>query len=491
MKNKLELERDIYVDLINWKKNHSKQVLLLEGARQVGKTHIIKKFAKEQYKHVIYINLLDDSGEMFLECDEELHADIRNHKFNINDNALKELFKRYDEKFVDNSDTIIIIDEIQESYKIYNKIRGLSRELESHVVVTGSYLGRVVNNKEFWSPVGDVYAMQAYPLSFQEFLKAFDLFKLYLELDLYGGSDKEDYEKISNMFSIYSVIGGYPAVVVTLKETGEIAECRKIISNIVRIFCEESARYFNNNIIKESENGLVNNIIDVNMFNHTLESITKLLVNEKKGFKEDSFNEALQKVVRKEYSSNISKDVCHRAISWLESAKIIRYCNKIINCNINDFRAKQRCFFTDLGIATHLLNLAMTSASDESGLINEIFVFNCLDRSLDNTPAFATLNNGELDFLVKSDYDSKLYGIEVKSGKNSGKTISDALSSNKIDYALYLKGNTLGGIDKEKNIITMPIYLFERFKFDIGERVLSRIDRVTLEANLMFKPHEK
>lgn len=487
----MELERDIYVDLLHWKKNHSKQVLLLEGARQVGKTHIIKKFAKDQYKNVIYINLLDDSGEMFLECYEQLHADIRNHKFNINDNTLKELFKKYDNRFVDNSDTIIIIDEIQESYKIYNKIRGLSRELESHVVVTGSYLGRVVNNKEFWSPVGDVYAMQVYSLSFQEFLKAFDLFELYLNLDLYGDSNKEDYEKISNMFSVYSVIGGYPAVVVTLKETGDIAECRKIISNIVRIFCEESARYFNDTIIKESDGRFVNNIIDVNMFSTTLESITKLLVNEKKGFKEDSFNEALQKVVRKEYSSNISKDVCHRAISWLESAKIIRYCNKIINCNINDFRAKQRCFFTDLGIATHLLNLIKTSDSDEIGLINEIFVFNCLDRTLDNTPSFATLNNGELDFLVKSNYDSKLYGIEVKTGKNSGKTISEALNLNKIDYALYLKGNTLGGIDKEKNIITIPIYLFERFKFDIGERILNRVDRVTLEANRIFKMNSK
>lgn len=487
----MELERDIYVDLLNWKKNHSKQVLLLEGARQVGKTHIIKKFAKDQYKNVIYINLLDDSGEMFLECYEQLHADIRNHKFNINDNTLKELFKKYDNRFVDNSDTIIIIDEIQESYKIYNKIRGLSRELESHVVVTGSYLGRVVNNKEFWSPVGDVYAMQVYSLSFQEFLKAFDSFELYLNLDLYGDSNKEDYEKISNMFSVYSVIGGYPAVVVTLKETGDIAECRKIISNIVRIFCEESARYFNDTIIKESDGRFVNNIIDVNMFSTTLESITKLLVNEKKGFKEDSFNEALQKVVRKEYSSNISKDVCHRAISWLESAKIIRYCNKIINCNINDFRAKQRCFFTDLGIATHLLNLIKTSDSDEIGLINEIFVFNCLDRTLDNTPSFATLNNGELDFLVKSNYDSKLYGIEVKTGKNSGKTISEALNLNKIDYALYLKGNTLGGIDKEKNIITIPIYLFERFKFDIGERILNRVDRVTLEANRIFKINSK
>jgi len=56
-----------------------------------------------------------------------------------------------------------------------------------------------------------------------------------------------------------------------------------------------------------------------------------------------------------------------------------------------------------------------------------------------------------------------------------------------IDYALYLKGNTLGGIDKEKNVVTIPIYLFERFKFDIGERVLSRGDRVTLEASRIFK----
>lgn len=486
----MELERDIYVDLLDWKKNHSKQVLLVEGARQVGKTYIIKKFAREEYKHVIYINLSDDSGDVFLECYDDLHDDIKNHKFNINDNSLKELFKRYDDKFVDSSDTIIIIDEIQESYKIYNKIRGFSRELESHVVVTGSYLGRVVNSKEFWSPVGDVYAIQVYPLSFEEFLKAFDAFELYLKLDLYGSSDKNDYEKISNMFSVYSVVGGYPAVVVNLKETGNIADCRKIISNIIRIFCEESARYFNDNIIKESGKDFLSNIIDVNMFNHTLESITKLLTNEKKGFKEDSFNEALQKIVRKEYSSNISKDVCHRAISWLESAKIIGYCNKVINCNINDFRAKQRCFFTDLGIATHLLNSALTSESDEIGLINEIFVFNCLDRRINSTPSFATLNNGELDFLVKSEYDSKLYGIEVKSGKNSGKTISEALNLNKIDYALYLKGNTFGGIDKEKNIITIPIYLLGRFKFDIGERVLSRVDRVTIDASLLFKKDE-
>ena len=112
-------------------------------------------------------------------------------------------------------------------------------------------------------------------------------------------------------FSIFLFKNIGTALVVTLKETGHIAECRKIISNIVRIFCEESARYFGNNLVKESDS---------------------------------SFNEALLKVVRKEYSSNISK---------------------------------------------------------------------------------------------------------------------------------------------------VPIYIFERFKFDIGERVLSRVDRVTLEANLMFKPHEK
>lgn len=123
-------------------------------------------------------------------------------------------------------------------------------------------------------------------------------------------------------------------------------------------------------------------------------------------------------------------------------------------------------------------------------MINEIFVFNCLDRRINSTPAFATLNNGELDFLVKSEYDSKLYGIEVKSGKNSGKTISDALNLNKIDYALYLKGNTFGRIDKEKNIITIPIYLLGRFKFDIGERILSRVDRVTMDASLLFKKDE-
>ncbi|SFD35677.1 ATP-binding protein [Clostridium uliginosum] len=465
----MELKRDIYVDLLNWKENHSKQVLLLEGCRQVGKTHIIKKFAREQYKRVIYINLSDDSGKRLLECYKKLYEDIRNNKININNNYLKELFKRYDDNFVDSSDTIIVIDEIQESYKVYNKIRGFSKELESHVVVTGSYLGRIVNNKEFWLLVGDVYTIQVYPLSFEEFLKAFDLFDVYLNLDFFGGSDEEDYEKISNMFSVYSVVGGYPEVVAKLEETGNIMECENIISNIIKTFCKELTKYFGDNSI------------NVSIFNHILRSINKLLTNKKKVFKEDSFNEALQKVLSKGHYSNISKEVLNRAVSWLESANIIGYCNKIINCNINDFKVKQRCFFTDLGVATHLLNLLGVLNFDEISLRNEIFVFNCLARSENKTPSFSTLNKGELDFLVKSKYDSKLYGIQVKSSKNSEKTISDALRLNKIDYALYLKEGTFGGIDKEKKIITVPIYLFERFKFDIGERVLEH------EINNIFK----
>ncbi len=79
------------------------------------------------------------------------------------------------------------------------------------------------------------------------------------------------------------------------------------------------------------------------------------------------------------------------------------------------------------------------------------------------TPAFATLGNGEIDFFVKSLHSEETHAVEVKTGKNSGRTAAEALEKQKADYILYAKGDIYGG--KAGNIITIPIYGIAKYRF--------------------------
>jgi predicted AAA+ superfamily ATPase len=174
--------------------------------------------------------------------------------------------------------------------------------------------------------------------------------------------------------------------------------------------------------------------------------------------------------VVKDYSSNISKASVNRAIDWLYSAGIIGFAGKITDCNILDFKAKSRCYFMDLGLARYYLEHIGCSDGDIAGIISENYVYLDLKRRTNHpseialeTPAFATLGNGEIDFYVKSIRSKKTYAIEVKAGKKNSKTIQDVLDKNKADYVVFAKGNTHGGI--KDNVYTIPIYGISKFKF--------------------------
>ena len=104
----IELKRDIYEELLKWKKRSSGLFLELEGARQVGKTYILDKFAREQYQQYIYINMIGESGEYFLECYEKAY-----HRRNVQDeaeNGMTAVLKTYASDFVYSRETIVFID---------------------------------------------------------------------------------------------------------------------------------------------------------------------------------------------------------------------------------------------------------------------------------------------------------------------------------------------------------------------------------------------
>lgn len=135
---------------------------------------------------------MEYTGELLLNCYNHLKNITDSNNFNhISFNFVYELIKLYDKNFLDTADTVIIIDEIQESAEIFNIIRNFARNLNCDVIVTGSYLGRVMLGKGFKYSAGDYETIEVSSLSFLEFLDAFNLLDLYNNLDLYGKSEKK------------------------------------------------------------------------------------------------------------------------------------------------------------------------------------------------------------------------------------------------------------------------------------------------------------
>lgn len=452
---RIELERTAYKKLLEWKKNAGRSTLEVSGARQVGKTYLVNKFADKEYKQKIYINLLELSGELFLNQYEKLWSEMTQGK--RFENPVYELIRRYEPSFTDSPDTVVIIDEIQESAEIYNRVREFTRQLSSDFIITGSYLGRVLN-KEFKYSAGDLDSIEIQTLSFEEFLRAMGKWELYDQLDIYGGSGETVYKELEELYQIYCTIGGYPAVVLSYLEQKNIEQCQAVLEKIVHLFANESRRYFED-------------ILEYDTYENIFTSVARILVKEKKGLDADSFSEELQSIVVKEYSSNLSKAGVNRAIDWLYSAGIIGFAGKLTGCDILSYKAKSRAFFMDLGLTTYFLTQTGCASGDIQEVVNENFVFLDLRRRISfpreialETPAFATWGNYEIDFYVKSIKGQHTYAVEVKSGKNSSRTMDEVLEKKKADYILYTKGKTHGGV--KDHIYTIPIYGLAKFRFE-------------------------
>ena len=208
-------------------------------------------------------------------------------------------------------------------------------------------------------------------------------------MDLADDREPGIYEELKQAYQIYKQIGGYPKVVETYLKTREIEAAERELVRIIRIFLNESLRYFDD-------------ITDISVFANIFLSICRILLREKKGLKENSISEELQKLVTKNYSSNLTKATCYRAINWLYHSGIIGFCGKITEMDILDFKPGSRCFFMDLGVANYYLPRTGATAEALEGSLNENYVYiNLLKRQefpeeiIFETPAFATYKGGQ------------------------------------------------------------------------------------------------
>ena len=153
------MKRNAMNDLISWKNKKNRKPLLLYGARQVGKTYLVKKFAEEQFKDIIYVNFETNNI-----VDKVINENISPGYIIKN---LEIIFN----KKIDKENTLIFFDEIQKNTRALTSLKYFYEEAPQYYIIgAGSLLGVHINKKDFSFPVGKVDFMTIYPLSFDEFL---------------------------------------------------------------------------------------------------------------------------------------------------------------------------------------------------------------------------------------------------------------------------------------------------------------------------------
>lgn len=228
--------RNVEENLKKWKKSVTKKPLVISGARQVGKTYSILKFAKENYKSYLYVNF-------------ERDLDIKNFmdKTANPKEIISYLEIAYPQINFEEGKTLIIFDEVQACPQALTSIKFLGSETKYDYIVSGSLLGIAIKHTSSY-PVGYVESIEMKPMGFDEFLKAMNL-KDQVILQLKDYFEKGEpvnemlHEKFMDYFRTYIIVGGMPEAVKCYVKTKDFMAVRKIQRQIVEDYYRDMAKY--------------------------------------------------------------------------------------------------------------------------------------------------------------------------------------------------------------------------------------------------------
>lgn len=431
--------RDIQRDLEEWRQDENHGVLQLEGARQIGKTTELLKFAYKNYEYVLYVNLA---------------SDVYGFKEVVQNGCSPMEFEKYCRRsgnphFKNNCQTILIIDEIQVSEQVYNAIRSIASAVKCDIIVTGSYLGQTVK-EGYFLPAGTVSYIKMYPLSFAEFCRIYDKDNLLGRIDLFGKSEQSWYEQLFALYDIYRRIGGYPAVIKKYLVCGNYAECYQVIADLLNTFEKESGNYFQ--VSKEPV-----------IFRSVYREAMIEMCRERKG-SGNKVVELVTNIVKSSEKLLVSRDEISNAIAWLTYSGIIGECGCYVDGDRMKYQPARRLYYMDCGIASYIgADLGVEQGSIE-GILTETFVFAELYRLYTEryhnrkvkgeTPSFSVYGQNEIDFMLV-DRENNIYGIEVKTKDGAPKSLRVYMDKKLIDRAIVAK-RTNGGQDG--GFETIPVF---------------------------------
>lgn len=422
------MQRKIYDELTKWKKSDKRKPLLLTGARQVGKTYILKEFAKNEFKQFVYINL---------DADRERYELIFNGSIEPSE-LISNLEIISGTKIIPN-DTLIIFDEVQEVPRALTSLKYFCEMApEYFVAASGSLLGIALHEGSSF-PVGKVDTLQLEPLDFEEFIMATGQDNL-LKIINNENNLKIFSDKLLALFREYLVVGGMPEAVASWVDKHDFQEVDKVQNTIL-------LAYFND-ISKHTDPTTATRIHQI--WNSLPAQFAKR--NEK-----FMFNTIKEGARAREYES---------AVQWLTDCKIVRKVNRIktgarLPLKPYEDISSFKLYFLDVGLFRHLAGVSSAMVMDEvelfkefNGFFVEQFVLQQM-APLHEMYYWASDASAEVDFVTS--YGLNVMPIEVKSGQN---VKAKSLRIYRDEYQPQLSVRfSLRPLEYNDGLLNLPIYL--------------------------------
>lgn len=383
------MERTAYQDLINWKNKKNRKPLILNGARQVGKTWLLKKFGENEYESFAYINC-DDTPEMkIIFSDFDTQRLIRNFSSITGVEIIREK-------------TLIVLDEIQEVPNALTALKYFCENApEYHIIVAGSLLGIGLHEGTGF-PVGKVNELSLYPLTFEEFCNALGKNILMNQVKEHKWNELSVLSHtFIELLRQYYYVGGMPAVVKDYCEKQNLKSVRDIQNQILADYKRDFSKHVPKEILPK--------------VNIVWNSIPSQLSKENKKF----IYSAIKKGGRAKEFEN--------AIQWLIDAGLVYKVLRISKIEkplkfYEDFDAF-KLFILDLGLLGAMVDVSAkdvlvnnTAFVEYKGTFTEQYVLQELITVKKNIYYYSKENsNLEIDFIIQKD---EVYPIEVKAEEN-------------------------------------------------------------------------
>ena len=427
------MQRDRLNDLFAWKTSNLRKPLIVRGARQVGKTWLLKEFGKKAYKQYVYVNFEDTPNlkSLFL------------NDFNIK--RIITTLEINSQNTITPDDTLIIFDEIQEAERGITVLKYFCENApEYHVVAAGSLLGMAFHRHESF-PVGKVDFINLHPLSFNEFLIATGEQKLADVLRQKDWTTLHIFKnRLVELLRYYFFVGGLPEVVQTFIDSNDFQKVRFVQNRILLSYEGDFSKHAPNEIVPR--------------IRLVWQSIVSQLAKENKKFIYGQLRGGAR-----------AKDF-QMAIQWLTDAGLLVKCNRISKPEIPLLAFQDlsvfKLYLHDVGLLLAMSGIDSRSIIDGNslftqynGAVAEQFVIQQLMLKSERQISYWTndRSTSEVDFVIQT--EGKIIPIEVKSGENL-KAKSFKLFCQKYSPEIAIRAS-LAEYKEESWMTNLPLWAIE------------------------------
>ncbi|RKI80996.1 DUF4143 domain-containing protein [bacterium 0.1xD8-71] len=425
------MKRNAIQDLINWKSSDNRKPLVLKGARQVGKTWLMKEFGQNCYDSFVYFNFDEE---------EELKSIFETNK---NPHRIIDLLSMIAGEKILPEETLIIFDEIQECPEALNTLKYFKEKANDyHVIAAGSLLGTLLAKPKSY-PVGMVNLLDVYPLTFDEFLCAVDptLYDYYINIQKNQQIEDIFHNRLLEAYNYYLIIGGMPECVASWIQYKDPMKISRIQHELIEVYENDFSKH----------NGKVNSGRILMVFRSIVTQLAK--PNEK----------FMYGAVRE---GGRARDF-EEAIEWLVSAGML---GRVYNVSKTEHplsafdRLDQfKLFVFDTGLLKHMAgidNSAILLKTDYQfkGALAENYCLQQLRGQFEIAPRYFSDKNSEIDFVLQN--GTEIIPIEVKSGEDkSAPSFKKYIADHQPEHAIRFSKR---GYRKDGAITNLPLYLARR-----------------------------